>query len=300
MNDTSKIWQCAIIGAGPCGISAAMQLNRYNIKPLLFESGNIGGLLRNANLIENYPGLSKPLSGSDLAERLQNKLEQLQAEIKLEKVSQIDYADDVFSISTSLGSYQSRTLLIATGTQPKKYQDIAIPAKISKHIFYEVYPLRKIRNKSIVIVGAGDAAFDYALNLSRHHQVTIINRGQHVSALKLLQERVRHNDKIAYLDQTAIKKLSGTLNDRLEIDLDRANQSESLTADYLIFAIGREPCSGFMTEEFSSHMKDLQEKEILYLAGDLINGINRQAVVAAGQGVSAAMRIYRKLEEYKH
>ncbi len=55
-----------VIGAGPSGIAAAIQLKRYNISPLILEMNRIGGLLNNANLIENYPGFPDGISGEKL------------------------------------------------------------------------------------------------------------------------------------------------------------------------------------------------------------------------------------------
>ncbi|MFC1726893.1 FAD-dependent oxidoreductase, partial [candidate division KSB1 bacterium] len=52
-----------IIGAGPAGIAAAIQLRRYNIEPVVFEKNEIGGLLRNAGRIENYPGFPEGVTG---------------------------------------------------------------------------------------------------------------------------------------------------------------------------------------------------------------------------------------------
>ena len=52
-----------IIGAGPAGLAAAIQLRRFGVTPLVLEGDEIGGLLRNANLVENYPGFPGGISG---------------------------------------------------------------------------------------------------------------------------------------------------------------------------------------------------------------------------------------------
>ena len=63
-----------IIGAGPAGSAAAIQLRRYNLSPLVFEANQIGGLLRNADRIENYPGFSEGIAGQDLVKLLKDHL----------------------------------------------------------------------------------------------------------------------------------------------------------------------------------------------------------------------------------
>ena len=62
----NKVEGVTIIGAGPAGIAAAIQLKRYGITPLLLEKNMLGGLLRNANLVENYPGFPVGISGLHL------------------------------------------------------------------------------------------------------------------------------------------------------------------------------------------------------------------------------------------
>ncbi len=74
----------------------------------------------------------------------------------------------------------------------------------SQSLFYEVYPLIGEKDKEIVIIGAGDAAFDYALNLSCNNRVTILNRGSKIKALPLLFDRIQVNKAIRYLTNTEI------------------------------------------------------------------------------------------------
>ena len=167
----------AIIGAGPAGIAAAIHLRRYDITPVVFEERAVGGLLRNAHLVENYPGFPEGIGGPELAGLMRDHLGVSGAEVRYERIVSLDYRDDRFFLRTASAELACRIAVVASGTEPKKIPDLAIPDDIMNRVFYEVYPIRDMRYKNIAIIGAGDAAFDYALNLSRQNEVTLLSRG---------------------------------------------------------------------------------------------------------------------------
>ena len=67
--------EVAIIGAGPSGIATAIQLKRYGIEPVILEKEEIGGVLKNANLVENYPGFPDGISGPELVKLFKKQVE---------------------------------------------------------------------------------------------------------------------------------------------------------------------------------------------------------------------------------
>ena len=149
-----------IIGAGPAGLSTAIQLKRYDIEPTLLEKEEIGGLLRNANLVENYPGFPSGVPGPELVKLFKKQLENAQIKVYFEKVLELDYKNGLFSIKTNQKKITCRIVVIASGTKPRKLSNLDLPTEIENHIFYEIYPLTQVTNKKIAIIGAGDAAFD--------------------------------------------------------------------------------------------------------------------------------------------
>ncbi len=295
MNSREKIHDVAIIGAGPAGISCAIQLKRYGIEPLIFEKDRIGGLLRNANFVENYPGFAFGLPGQELVDKLRAHLESLKVSPVCNEVVSVDFTGEVFSIKTGSARYESKVLAVSSGTKPG-FADIEIPGPAASYVFYEIYDLYKqeVKDKKIVIIGAGDAAFDYALNLaanSRVREVVILNRGTETKCLELLKQRAFDSKKIIYIENEELTKIEAS-GENLVLTSGVGNVFK---ADYLLFAIGREANTGFLSGELLKNREELKSRKKLFFIGDVKNDIFRQTAIAAGDGVHAAMEIHKTL-----
>ena len=286
-----------IIGAGPAGLATAIQLKRYGIHALLFERSQVGGLLRNANLVENYPGFPRGISGLKLVSLFLRQARNLSIDVIYEEVIDLVYKQRLYQARTALNNYASQFAVIATGTKPLQFTSLSAPDEVSDRIFYEVYGLLQVENRHIVIVGSGDAAFDYALNLGRVNQITLLNRGQQPKCLPLLWERAQQLPNIKYKNETKIYQLSKDPRGGLLLDCHTPAGGIQLQADYLVGAIGREPCLDCLSKPFLHQAQALQARGTFYMIGDVRNGIYRQTSIAVGEGVMTAMKIYRQLKE---
>ena len=168
------------------------------------------------------------------------------------------------------------------------------PEELLDRFYYEVYPLLGEAGKQIGIIGAGDAAFDYALNLAKYNKVIILNRGTVVSCLPLLWERAELEDNIDYHQQISVDRVSPGPDGRIMLE---CNKSKVFIADYLITAIGRDPNLDFVSGQFSEKTIQLENSGKLYFVGDVANGLYRQTAIAVGDGILAAMKIYKYLKE---
>jgi thioredoxin reductase (NADPH) len=286
-----------IIGAGPAGIATAIQLKRYGIHPLIFEREQAGGLLRNANWVENYPGFPHGISGWDLVNLFMRQAQNLSIEVTYEEVLELDYDQGVFQARTTAKGYVSPVVVIATGTKPLHFTNLSVPDDLFDRVFYEIYNLLQVESKHIVIVGSGDVAFDYALNLSRKNRITILNRGNQPKCLPLLWDRAQKVANISYRSDTEVYQLRKDLSAGILMDCHTPAGGIQLQADYLVGAIGREARLDCLSEPFLQQAQILQEQGILYMIGDVKNGIYRQTAIAVGEGVMTAMKICRQLKE---
>lgn len=289
-----------IIGGGPAGITAAIQLKRHALEPLLLEKHELGGLLWNANLVENYPGFPNGVTGTRLIQLMEKQIKRIGVNVTREEVVKVDWEGDRFSVATEHAVRITDYLVIASGTKSKPLLGMVSP-EAQARVFTEVWPLLKEEGKRVVIIGAGDAAFDYALNLSkRGNFVTILNRGETVKCIGLLFERAAREARIAYRARTAVKLVESqrfkiarpsTLDFRLNV----VCETEIFEADYVLFAIGRIPNLDFLSNEVRQREQELVTSGRLYFVGDVKNELYRQVAIAAGDGLRAAMEIYSRI-----
>ena len=284
----------AIIGAGPGGITAAIQLKRCGIDFVILEKERIGGLLENANLVENFPGFPKGIRGKDLVDLLRDHLESLDINVARNEIQYADRKEGGFEILTTASSkIRTENLIISSGTRARKLQSVRIDPGAKEMIFYEVARISHVKMKDIAIIGAGDAAFDYALNLAGNNYVTILNRGARTRCLPLLQRRTASAKNIEYEDSIHVERIR-RLGDRLELITRKEGQEEEgeRKVDYLLAAIGRKPEISFFSPEIRRCYEGKIKIPGLYFAGDVIRGITRQATISIGDGMRSAMDIY--------
>ncbi len=291
-----KSSEVVIIGAGPAGIAAGIQLKRYGLEPVIFEKHKPGGLLRNANLVENYPGFPDGISGVDLVKLLEKQVVKFSLNIKKRDVTAVEYSDNLFEIKHDDEITRSKALLIASGTKPIEPSELSIPESLKDKVLYEVESLLKIKNKRIIVVGGGDAAFDYGLGFHSSNKVLIINRSSKTNCLELLRKKTEQSEHIEYRGNVTIADIA-RWEDRLGVSCVNHSGAYNIDADFLIFAIGREPSLDFLSEGLKNKSEALEKKGLLYYAGDVQNRLLRQTAIAVGDGLKAAMKIYSRLKE---
>ena len=286
-----------IIGAGPAGMATAIQLKRNGIEPVILEKGEIGGLLKNANLVENYPGFPDGISGLRLIELFERQLAKAGVAVSSETVLELEHTGEVFSVKTNRRELRSTVAVIATGTKPKRTREIRIARGVDDRVLHEVHPIRGIKGKKVAIIGAGDAAFDYALGLSKENEVAILNRSAEEKCIPLLRQRCANVENISYRTDLCVREVADDDGRVVLSCLNGDSQKENqIWADYVVIAAGREPCLDFLGAKLRGSVKDLTERRKLYLVGDVKNEIYRQTAICVGDGVKAAMQISREVK----
>jgi thioredoxin reductase (NADPH) len=294
-----EIRPVTIVGAGPAGISAAIYLLRARFEPLLLEEDVPGGLLRWANMVENYPGFPNGIAGPDLAYRFLEHVQTLGGSMTRASVYHISRCeDDTFTISTSVGDHRSMAVIVATGTKAKRIEVEGLQAAEGRRVFYDLYDLlAKVRpGEKIVVYGGGDAAFDLALNLSRRgFEVVILCRSK-ACCLPLLKERVCR-ERIKVVEGRMIVRVIDRMNFSLELE-----SMETIEADRLLIACGREPRMEILDHSLaalsiSSDPTTNANIPGLFLAGDVLTYRRRQVGIAVGSGLNAAMQAEQHLRK---
>jgi thioredoxin reductase len=277
-----------IIGAGPAGITAAVQVKRSGWEPLLVEKDRIGGALLNAHRVENYPGVPPDISGSALVKRLENHLKDFNIGVRNLEIRHLSRGSDHFIARYDGGEIRSKAVIVASGCRPRR---LGIPGEVELKdgaVFYERRDMPDDLHGDICIIGGGDAAFDYALALSeRNRRVTICMRSRRPRCLHRLHKRVLENDTIRILSPVEPKSLTGDERSGGIVVHFRQDGLPSLRCNAVLIAVGRDPADDFVADP----LREMKTDGLLGFAGDVVNGSFRQVGIAVGDGLRCAMEI---------
>lgn len=295
--------EVTIVGAGPAGIAAAIYLKRAGVPFILLEKDQLGGLLRQAFLVENYPGFPGGITGSHLVDQMISHLHSLGISMTNAEVIHVKKEKETFLVKTNQGCFESSVMIIATGTHPRRIPLKGSASLENTRLFYDPYmiPFKgKKEKKRILVIGGGDIAFDYTMTLLKLGQrVTILSRSE-PTCLALLQDRVRKNGA-RLLTACQIREIRMHPKGML-LRCQQNKQELELSADVLLIACGREPNREFLGPRLKKHLDgqgSLPQTPLpgLFVAGDVIRGTYRQTGIAVGDGIHAAMMAHRHLRE---
>jgi thioredoxin reductase (NADPH) len=282
----------AVIGAGPAGIAASVQLCRLGIGVVVIERGRVGGLLREAQCVENFPGVPGGAPGRVLAARLRRQLASSGAALEAAEALRLSYHGGRFEIVTGKRRLAAERVILACGTTPLPPAPPLDCGELAGRVFTGVLPLLRTRGQTIAVVGGGDAAFDYALSLAARHEVHVLVRTPGPRALPLLVERCRRHPAISI---HAPCRLAGVEAGRgkapLILRVVEARGGATLACDRVLSAIGRRPALGLLDEALLAAAPGLAALKRLFVVGDAANGRLRQAAIAAADGLRAALEI---------
>ncbi len=278
-----------IVGAGPAGIAAAIQLNHLAVPFLIFEKERAGGLLNQASVIENCPLFPAGVEAGEVIARLKVHLFRKKIRPIYKEVKKIEFSSEKFIVQAASSLYQSDFLIIATGTAPRE-PDCQIPLNCRKKVLFQL-PEKLPVNKAIAIIGCGDAAFDYALNLSRFNTVLLFCRSKQFKAHRKLTEQAQKQKRIKIFSEMRLTAIRQLKNRQFSLSFQTPVARQEFRSDAIIFAIGRRqqiPVFNF------DHQNELL-KNRLFFCGDVQNELCRQLTIALGDGVRAAQKIYLQI-----
>lgn len=152
-----KKYDCVVIGAGIAGLTAAIYLQRAGIKTLVLESKIHGGQIINTINIENWPGEYR-ISGAELMQKIYQQAKELGAEIEYEEVTEIVDGEEKI-VKTEDGEYKTKTIIIASGTEPRKMSEKQTASAGKRAISYcATCDGALYKGKPVVVVGSGNTA----------------------------------------------------------------------------------------------------------------------------------------------
>ena len=286
----------ALVGGGPACATAAIQLKRSGIEVLIVTE-KIGGTIRNANLVENLAGFPKGISGEEYVTLMEEQLEYSSIPIVKDRVNSISKTNDRYIILTEESEILSDYLIIGTGSKPCKLNIKGEDEAFNMNkLYYEIYNAKTdSKGKEITVIGSGDVAYDYSLNLSKvAKKITIVHRTEKTKSLPILQSRVEEENKINIL----INRIPYEIfmeNERIILATKTDKEINEIESDLIIVAVGREPNIEFLSEDLKEEYETPKDESNLYFIGDVKKGNYRQVSIAMGDGMKASMEIVKKL-----
>jgi thioredoxin reductase (NADPH) len=302
-------FQLIIIGGGPAGLSAGIYAKRAKIDALLIEKAVPGGLITTTEIIENYPGFPEGISGMALGQRLEAQARKYRLDIVFGNVIKVEQMKDVFRVSTEEHSYSSRTIIIATGSQPKKLEVKGEDAFAGKGVSYcATCDGPFYIDKSVAVIGGGNGALEEAIFLTKFAKlVTVIHRRDTLRADYVLEEKARANPKIFFKLKSTVEEIKGDEKVRsLKLKDVDSNKTSSINIDGVFIYAGYAPNSDIVKDlvklDESGHI--ITEEHLktniegIFAAGDIRKKTLRQAITAAADGAIAANGVKEYLADH--
>jgi len=306
-----ELFDLLIIGGGPAGLSASIYASRHKMRHLVFEGSAPGGQIAWAShKVENYPGIAS-MTGPELGNALVEHAKGLGMEMKMETVNDIKRSEKGFCVRTDQGSYDSKTVIVATGATHRK---LGVPGEdgfLGKGVSYcATCDAPFFKDKPVAMVGGGDAALTQAIYLADVcSEVHLVHRRDEFRADAANIEKVTSNPKIKIHYSSVLKEIKGSkFVDSIVLESTKEGKArEEVKVDGVFIYVGNVPASALAKQAGA----EVDEKGFikvdwkmrtnvpgLYAAGD-ITGHTLQMVVACSEGAIAAMDAYvymKKLE----
>jgi thioredoxin-disulfide reductase len=289
------MYDVIIIGGGPAGLTAALYSGRRALKTLVLTR-DIGGQASKTFSVENYPGV-KNVSGVDLSFTLKEQAENFGAKIQFEEVMSIGIEQDGFSVKTFHNEYQTKTIILAFGKQPR---ELNVPGErefLGKGVSYcATCDAPFFKNKKVVVVGGGNSALNaVTLAAKISTQVYLIHRSE-LSGEQVLIDKIKAAKNVEIMLGEEISEIKGAETVKSIV----LKSGKEIETDGIIVEIGSIVDLRLVEKLVKLNEKNQIEIDCdqntsvpgIFAAGDLTDTKYKQIVISAGEGAKAALTCY--------
>lgn len=294
----NHLYDMIVVGGGPGGYTAALYAARAGLDVLVLEKLSAGGQMALTETIENYPGFAEGIDGFTLAETMQRQAEQFGARSEYAEVEAIDLAADPKVLQTSAGTFTAKTVVIATGADPRPLGLADEAALTGRGVAYcAACDGMRYKGKTVVVVGGGNSAAEDALLLTRiAKKVILVHRRDTLRATKIYHKPLQQAENLEFRWNSTVTellhddKLTGV---RLR-DL-RTGAETDLPCDAVFISVGRKPATDLVAGQLERDaagyiVADETTRTTLpgvYAVGDVRTKPLRQVVTAVADGATA-------------
>jgi thioredoxin reductase (NADPH) len=313
------VYDVAIVGAGPAGLSAAVYAASEGLSTIVLERQISGGQAGSSSRIRNVPGFTWGIGGHDLARRACEQAWLFGANMVFaQEASALRHCDGAHIVELADGrEILARSIVLATGVSWRRLEIARLERLIGAGVFYgaAASEARAIQGRHVCVVGAGNSAGQAAVHLAKYaDRVTLLVRGdsleQSMSEYLIAEVRAKPNVSV----RLRVELVDGEGEDRLQAVLLRERYSDKLeriATTGLFVMIGAEPHSdwlegivarddaGFVltgrdlelsrpSERSGEPPRSLLETSApgVFAAGDIRHGSVKRVTTAMGEGAT--------------
>lgn len=293
------MYELAIIGGGPAGLTAAIYAVRYKMKAVVIAP-EWGGFMNYAHLVENWPS-EKSIKGEELAQKMIDHVKDLDIPMITGNVQAVEKDKNCFVITTPKEKIEAERIILASGTERIKLGIAGEDEYLGKGVSYcATCDGFFFRDKTVAVIGSGDSACTSAVFLADiAKKVFLLYRSSNLKAEPIWIDKVKSNPKIELLPTTMPIKITGT-NKVEEIECDDKKKRQ---VDGVFIEVGSTP-SEFLISKLALKtdakryvIVDSDQKTSVkgvWAAGDITTNSSKfkQMITAASEGAVAVYGAY--------
>jgi alkyl hydroperoxide reductase subunit F len=303
------MYDVLIIGAGPAGLTASIYCARKKLKTLIL-SKDIGGQAAISSEVDNYLGYHL-ISGAELVQKFEEHIKEF--DIKLElgvEVKDIRKIEGGFEVATDGQDYQGRAMIIASGKIPRRLDVPGERKFLGRGVTYcATCDAPLFAKRDVAVVGGGNSALDATLQLTKiANKIYLISRSSVLKGDEVMREKALASSKVEILYNTEVKNISGkTLVEKIEVLDKESGKTKELEVQGVFIEIGSIPSIDFAKglievnerNEIKVDSKNSTNIPGIFAAGDVTDVLEKQIIIAAGEGAKAALSTYGYLAKLK-
>ena len=272
------VYDMIVIGGGPGGYTAALYAARAGLDTLVLEKLSAGGQMVLTEQIDNYPGYEDGIDGFTLAEKMQRQAERFGAKTGYVQVERMDLTAVPKVLETSEGTFYSRTVVLATGANPRELGLAGEAALTGRGVAYcAACDGMRYRGRTVAVVGGGNSAAADALLLSRiAEKVILIHRRDKLRATQVYHAPLMQAGNVEFRWNTTVTELlHGDKLTGLRLRDVNTGAETTLPCDGVFVSVGRKPAT-----ELAEGQLELDRGG--YVAADETTRTNIPGVYAVG------------------
>lgn len=292
------LYDVIIIGGGPSGYTAAMYAARAGLDTVLIERMGAGGQMTLTTDIDNYPGFEDGIDGFTLGMKMQKGAERFGAKTQNGEVLSVELEGKVKTVKTSRGEFLGKTVIIATGANPRELGIDGEKEWTSRGVHYCAHCDGFFyKGRTVAVIGGGNSAASDALHLSKFvEKVYVVHRRDTLRATKIYHEPLLSTPNVEFVWNSTVEKL--ITDDALKgitVKDTVTGEKRDIACDGVFVSIGRKPATDFLNgkltlDENGYIVADESTKTAIdgvFAAGDVRTKMLRQVVTAVADGAVA-------------